>query len=405
MTTGARFARTVTFAAGLVCMFGVQRAKATTFTVATFADPSPGAGTPMFSYDGPSMTLSGGWSGTGLTLETIVGDFPDATFTMTSTVAPLGADSGSGTIEFFDSSAAPLLTIEFDVASLEVIGFGSAEFLAVDTDSITMSGPVISVGFDVPSIDEEEAFSFAFANQVATDGSGGFSATAAFTSSTTTVPIPEPASLALLACGAGLVLRRRKISINTHPLKMLVVVGGLMAFAGQAQAGSFTVATFADPASDSSTPLFELDDDQLSGAWNGVGLTLQTPGIGDVDYMNAQFQMGAVAVNPDDSTGPGQIDFFASNSDPLFSIMFQAGTLNAGVGFGATDFVAQGVTISGPIVPFALMDEAFAFSFANQVATPDGFTATADFTSSATPEPASLTLAIIGGAFVLRRRR
>ena len=404
MTNGARFARMVAFAAGLVCIFGGQQAKATTFTVATFADPTSGSATPLFNYDATTMTLSGGWSGTGLTLETVVGNFADATFSMTSTVVPLGSDGGGGTIEFFASNSDPLLTIDFDISSLEVIGFGSSEFVAVDTDSITMSGPVISVGFGTPSIDEEEAFSFSFANQLATDLDGSFSATAAFTSSTTSVPIPEPASLALLACGAGLVLRRKRLA-NSGALKMLLVAGGLFAFAGQAQAGSFTVATFADPASDSSTPLFELNVDQFSGEWAGTGLTLQTPGAGGIDYTDATFSMGAVTVNPDNSTTGGTIEFFASNSDPLFTIAFDSGTLNKNVGFGATDFIAQGVSISGPIIPFALMDEAFAFSFANQFATANGFTATADFTSSATPEPASLCLTALGTAFVMRRRR
>jgi hypothetical protein len=388
-------------------MFGMQQANAMTFTVATFADPSPGAGTPLFSYDGPSMTLSGGWSGTGLTLETIVGDFTDATFTLSSTVAPLGGDSGSGTIEFFDSASDPLLTINFDVASLAVIGFGSTEFLAVDTDSITMSGPVISVGFGMPTVDQEESFSFSFANQIAIDAQGGFSATSAFTSSTTTVPIPEPASLTLLACAAGLVLRRRRRSQSKGAFKMLVVMGGMLAFAGQAQAGSFTVASFADPATDSSTPLFELNNDLdlLSGSWTGLGLTLQTPGLGDIDYSDAMFSMAPVTVNPDDSTGPGTVTFRASNQDLLFTITFQSGTLNGNTGFGATDFVAQGVEISVAIGPFTLMDEAFSFSFANQAATANGFTASAGFTSSATPEPASLGLTAIGAVLLMKRRR
>lgn len=408
MTKGARFARTATFMGVLACFIGTQQANATTFTVATFADPTLGSGTPLFTYDGTTTTLDGGWSGTGLTLETVAGDFTDVTFTMSSMDVALGGDSDGGTIDFFDSNSDPLLTISFEIASLEVIGFGSAEFLAVDTDSISMSGPVIVAGFNMASIDEEEAFSFAFANQVGTGPNDSFSATAAFTSSTTAIPIPEPASLTLLACAAGLVMRRRKRSGTRSALKMLVVAGGMLAFAGQAQAGPitpFTVATFADPAADSSTPLFELDDGQLSGSWNGVGLTLQTPGLGDVDYSNAKFQMGSVAVNPDDSTGAGSVDFFAQNNDYLFSIAFQSGTLNKNVGFGATDFVAQDVVISGPIVPFALMDEAFAFSFANQLITPDGFTATADFTSSATPEPASLCLTAAGATIMLRRRR
>ncbi|MBI5864061.1 MAG: PEP-CTERM sorting domain-containing protein, partial [Planctomycetes bacterium] len=51
-----------------------------------------------------------------------------------------------------------------------------------------------------------------------------------------------------------------------------------------------------------------------------------------------------------------------------------------------------------------LSQEAFAFSFANPVGTPENYTATASFTSSAIPEPASIALLAIGGLLALRRR-
>lgn len=193
----------------------------------------------------------------------------------------------------------------------------------------------------------------------------------------------------------------RKGGVST----LLVAVCALAVSATPTWAASFTVATFADPAVDSTTPLFELDGDQLSGSWTGLGLTLQTPGLPGIDYTDAMFVMNAITVAGDDTTSGGTVSFFASNQDPLFTITFDGGLVNGNSGFGATDFVGLNVVISGPAVPFALFDEAFAFSFANQETTANGFTATSDFTSSAVPEPASMTLIAIGAAFALRRRR
>jgi len=54
--------------------------------------------------------------------------------------------------------------------------------------------------------------------------------------------------------------------------------------------------------------------------------------------------------------------------------------------------VGHDISFSGPIITILLEEELFAFSFANQITTPDGFTWTAAFTSSVIPEPATLTL-------------
>jgi len=59
---------------------------------------------------------------------------------------------------------------------------------------------------------------------------------------------------------------------------------------------------------------------------------------------------------------------------------------------------------SGPLVTTPLVDEAFAFSFANRTVTPEGVTWTAAFTSSAIPEPSTAVLLGVGLVILLRRR-
>jgi hypothetical protein len=88
----------------------------------------------------------------------------------------------------------------------------------------------------------------------------------------------------------------------------------------------------------------------------------------------------------------GAIQFYDSANNPIWRIDFDSALLNGSLSFGASDFIGQNVTFSGSIIPTPLTDEAFAFSFANPIATPNGFTVTAAFTSSAVPEPASLAL-------------
>ena len=46
-----------------------------------------------------------------------------------------------------------------------------------------------------------------------------------------------------------------------------------------ASAGTITIATFADTAADSSTPVFTLAGDQFQGGWSSTGLNLLTPGL------------------------------------------------------------------------------------------------------------------------------
>lgn len=180
-------------------------------------------------------------------------------------------------------------------------------------------------------------------------------------------------------------------------------------FAGMALSSqAFTWATFADPALDETTPLFTVSASSITGGWNGSGLLLQTPGWAAPDYADAQFSMAPVAISlvvPGFYTlGAGQIDFADNVGNPVFTINFASGFLSPN-GVGGSDLFSNNVSFSGPGVPVGLTQETFNFSFANIVPTADGFTATASFTSSAVPEPATLAALGIGLAALLRRRR
>src|SRR5262245_10774695 len=191
-------------------------------------------------------------------------------------------------------------------------------------------------------------------------------------------------------------------------------------FAGSIAAALFavtvsadTIATFADPAPNGSTPLFHFvsgipGNGALSGSWNGNGLLLQTPGLAAPDFTNAHFVMQPVAATGGPvawTLGAGNIDFLDNSNSLLFSISFQGGNLTSPTGFGGSDFVGNGVTFSGPIIPGGLTNESFAFSFANPAGTLGDYTVTSAFTSSATvPEPASIGLLLLGCVSLLRRR-
>ncbi|RMF83043.1 MAG: hypothetical protein D6744_05435, partial [Planctomycetota bacterium] len=160
----------------------------------------------------------------------------------------------------------------------------------------------------------------------------------------------------------------------------------LSAFAPRGSAG--TIATFADPAVDGSTPLFLVDSATLSGGWSGSGLTLITPISGQI-FENATFSMTPVSISGGGILSAGTIQFFEDIADGgglILQIDFDAGTLNLPFGFGASFAAGDNVTFSGPIIPGPLTDETFAFSFANpQPAGQQGTSYTAAFTSSAIP--------------------
>lgn len=185
-----------------------------------------------------------------------------------------------------------------------------------------------------------------------------------------------------------------------------VVVLTIFALFVSAPAVAATVATFADPAVDGSTPLFELAGTTFTGGWSGSNLDLEVPITGDV-WQDATFTMLPLTVVGVGQLSSGWIEFYKSPADGgglALRIDFDAAFL-APFGFGASDtFLGQTVTFTGPGIPAGLVDETFAFSFANPVYTGDGYTYTASFTSSAVPEPGSLVLLGLGLLQLLRRR-
>lgn len=194
----------------------------------------------------------------------------------------------------------------------------------------------------------------------------------------------------------------------SRSLCALAIVGlGLSASAHAA-----TILTFADPATGPSTPLFTFNGSTLSGGWSASGLLLETPGLSAPNYPDARFEFDDVTVTPTGfppfyNIGPGQIRFRDSGGNLLVTITFTGGLLTDGLGFGASIFAGYGVVFGGPIMEGVPANEAFAFSFANQVGSAENYTATASFTSSAdnVPAPGTLTLLGLGAMLAARRRR
>ncbi|MBN1764949.1 MAG: PEP-CTERM sorting domain-containing protein [Sedimentisphaerales bacterium] len=184
---------------------------------------------------------------------------------------------------------------------------------------------------------------------------------------------------------------------------------------------TFTVATFSNPAVDSSTPLFEVNfnDDAIRGGWNDSmeGLDLVVTVMGQT-YPDTYFiipnDISYTGGTNGGTTGGGSIEFYQDNddpfiTDPLLLIEFDSASVNFG-GLYATMFLSNNVNITGSaLMGMDLSMEQFSFAFDHHQPIGgdinNGFTATAAFTSSAVPEPGTLGLLGMGSLIFYARRR
>lgn len=108
------------------------------------------------------------------------------------------------------------------------------------------------------------------------------------------------------------------------------------------------------------------------------------------------------------SFGAGQIKFYTTDiNNPYMTATFSSGTFLANSALGASELAGDGVTFTGANVPTDIVDEQFAFSFANTMGGNDKDTYTASFTSSASvvPEPCSLMMLGLAATGLMRARK
>jgi len=198
--------------------------------------------------------------------------------------------------------------------------------------------------------------------------------------------------------------------MSKRNLSLVAVSAGLMAAA--ATSSAFTVATFADPSTSGTPPLFVFDSNVLTldGGYSALGLNLITPGWGAPDYADAKFSMTTVnltatAVPNVYDTNGGTITFTDSSNVMVMMITFGSGRFVTNTLFGGSDFSGHIVSITGPGIPGGWYDETFNFSFANPNLNAGVYSYTASFTSSAVPEPATMVALASGISLLLARRR
>ena len=187
---------------------GFAAASQASFTVATFADPTTIADSPLFTWDTANNTLSGSWVASGLTLQTPGfsggGSVANAHFIMdpvslTPVIAGQFYTMGRGEVKFYTTDPnTPFYTITFSGGTfLNPFNAGASQTAG---PSVDFAGP------NVPGGLTDETFSFSMTNAKQTGNFVTF--TSSFTSSANVVP--EPVSMIALTAGLAAIIRRRK---------------------------------------------------------------------------------------------------------------------------------------------------------------------------------------------------
>jgi hypothetical protein len=216
--------RQFTICAAVICLLWAGLAQGTSITVATFADPATGSGTPLFNVDTTNNKITGGWSDsqTGLNLQVagVALPYQNAWFTIniaeSLTSAQLGVSepqsywgmyfgkTGAGVITFYENGTNnKILKVEFNKAYVTPSSFGVSKTLD-SAASITIYKGSSLIGT------AGESFSFGFVNIQNTSTAPGYNATSSFSLSGA---IPEPTTIALLSIGTLSLIRKRKVSI------------------------------------------------------------------------------------------------------------------------------------------------------------------------------------------------
>jgi hypothetical protein len=183
-----------------------------------------------------------------------------------------------------------------------------------------------------------------------------------------------------------------------------------------APAGAFGMATFADPTvgQTSVTPMFVASSGTITGGYTGTNLNLELDeyaGAHAGSYSNVIFEFDPLTYTGtylNGSVNGGEFRFYLRDTskadqkgDEIFSISFDSAYLSRS-SLGADNiFSDTGVTFAVYGQPLDLDEESFSFSFANQTLVPNktnptGFSATAAMAASATPEPATLSILLLG---------
>jgi hypothetical protein len=196
-----------------------------------------------------------------------------------------------------------------------------------------------------------------------------------------------------------------------------------------AQGASITVATFADPAVDSTTPLFNVDStgNTITGGWadSRTGLNLQVAGGTGSPFIDAWFTINTsesttsapLAIGDPQSmwgmyfgkTGAGVITFYKNGTtNKILKLAFDKAYVTPS-SFGVSKALdpTANITITdytGSSL-FGTSGVSFSFGFVNIDNTPTGYNATASFSLSAIPEPTTIALLSIGALSVIRKRK